>query len=715
MPNPGPNICMFNHDCASRQGIVVGACMDGFLFGACCQLPAGSAGELLDSDQHDTWIPDNDINMENQTRPNVDIVSNGVSQITESLLEQSVITTAQDNEMVQINGKPEDFGYTTGVTHSSPDDTILLNNENNEINPVDFKIPGFEDKVTQTTDRSSTSRDEDSTTPYGSSSPSLIQIAISHVPYVTNNQGFQKPMFRPRPTSAKPDIEDKYVLVPTITHPPKPNKTQELESIVNIIQMLNDSSTPIPFLSSSKPSTIYMQSSNTKKPSTTYSTISTSGSSKQPLKSTTKRPPSTPLIITTTTQKQPNKNPVKTTSRKPPSTSYVFSTTIPPRRTTQPIKKPTSFTTSATKKPTVTKKPPYVYPSSTIRPGYVSSTTKPTTNKFRPGTVTSTKRPTKPSKPYVTSPTTSKRPSTIDTHVVGPSYSASSSIKDGYSPNYGNPPPTVIVLAPVTSEEPPVSFENVNYHTTTPQPKPVTQLTINNIVTANNNYHFSTSERPPPTILITPKPPVLITAGSHRPITGTTEFTTATELEIETSGNDFVNFPPVRNPNLNISASIASSEDEIEFTTPTFIEDEVLEDKVDLFVNKIVQSLRDPFIELKDVVYNRNKTAITVSSASIPTTKKPVTTKKPTRLSSAKPPSQRPTTRTTTTVRPTSKRPPTRRPTVGTTRRTTTTTVATTTRRPKPTRKVTTTPQPEEEEYEDENVTEEELDYRRRE
>ncbi|XP_055641026.1 serine protease filzig [Toxorhynchites rutilus septentrionalis] len=35
----GPTICMFNHECFQRQGEVVGACMDGFLFGTCCELP----------------------------------------------------------------------------------------------------------------------------------------------------------------------------------------------------------------------------------------------------------------------------------------------------------------------------------------------------------------------------------------------------------------------------------------------------------------------------------------------------------------------------------------------------------------------------------------------------------------------------------------------------------------------------------------------------
>ena len=35
---------MFNYECTRRNGEVVGACMDGFLFGACCQLPPKQAG-----------------------------------------------------------------------------------------------------------------------------------------------------------------------------------------------------------------------------------------------------------------------------------------------------------------------------------------------------------------------------------------------------------------------------------------------------------------------------------------------------------------------------------------------------------------------------------------------------------------------------------------------------------------------------------------------
>ncbi|XP_029709065.2 serine protease filzig [Aedes albopictus] len=43
----GPTICMFNHECFQRQGEVVGACMDGFLFGTCCELPLTNEASMV--------------------------------------------------------------------------------------------------------------------------------------------------------------------------------------------------------------------------------------------------------------------------------------------------------------------------------------------------------------------------------------------------------------------------------------------------------------------------------------------------------------------------------------------------------------------------------------------------------------------------------------------------------------------------------------------
>lgn len=37
-PQGQPGTCMFNFKCQQQRGRVVGACLDGFLFGACCHL-----------------------------------------------------------------------------------------------------------------------------------------------------------------------------------------------------------------------------------------------------------------------------------------------------------------------------------------------------------------------------------------------------------------------------------------------------------------------------------------------------------------------------------------------------------------------------------------------------------------------------------------------------------------------------------------------------
>lgn len=94
-----------------------------------------------------------------------------------------------------------------------------------------------------------------------------------------------------------------------------------------------------------------------------------------------------------------------------------------------------------------------------------------------------------------------------------------------------------------------------------------------------------------------------------------TRITTAVPCDEETAApDDLINFPPVRNPNLNISTPIAQQEkptliqtfnnsgypdveliSEHDIPTPIFIEDEVLTNKVDAFVNKIVESLQGNF------------------------------------------------------------------------------------------------------------------------
>lgn len=560
-------------------------------------------------------------------------MSNGFSEVA---------ITSGDNDVIQIgNQRPDDF-IQTGVTHTVSQETYLINNENNEIRPLDFTYPT---KITHTTERGSTPPSYSVTSP-------LIQISIS--PGQSTPGYFQKPMFRPKPTTTKPE-DDKYVLVPTITHQ-KPNKTQEFESIVNIIQMLNETTTVKPIKTS-----IGHQSTRL----------------------TTKKPPSTSYVFSTSLPKRPTTKPtIKTTSRKPPSTSYVFSSTPPPRRTT------------------TAKRPQSTHKTKPTRPTYVTSTGRPS----KPATATKRPKPTT----VVLSSAPTKKPAIVQTaSVAGPSFSVTTPTRtpfpsSSYAPasTYSSPP-NVIVFAPVTEPSAQVA--------TSLPIKPVTQLTINNVVTSTNNYYSTTARPPLPTIHITPKPPGLInTNGYFVPVTST-EFGTLAS-EIDSSQNELVNFPPVRNPNLNISASIVPQDDDFDLTTPAFDDDSVLNKKVEKFVNKIVLSLQEPFNELKDVLYNKNKTTIRYPATSTkkPTTKKPVKVSSPKPSTRPKPGTTRPTTRPVTTKAPIRKPTTVKRPTVITTKRP----VTTTTRKPKPTKKVTTTPFPEDE-YGDEE-TAEQLDYRKR-
>nr|CAI5843291.1 unnamed protein product [Callosobruchus analis] len=475
------------------------------------------------------------------------------------------------------------------------------------------------------------------TTLESENSTPLLGISLSNAPIeFTTPAGFNKPMFRPKPSS-KPS-EDKFVLVPTISHDTsRPNKTQEYNSIVNILNMLNNTSTNRPFLSSDRTTT----SSITRVPD------------------------------------------YKITSRQPPSTSYVFSTTIPPRRTTttkntRPTKK--KQTSKPTKKPTTS----YIYSLAPTKTTFANS----------PSAFITSARPPSSSYSYSSSQPT-RRP--IQTsQVSGPGFTVTSS--PIFSSKFPTPAPTVIVLGPITDndvateeavlttyEQRPVTFSRP---TQVPQRKPpvnpVNHVTINNHVTQNI---YSTSERPSPTVLITPKPSI---SSTLRP----QEDQDTVEVVSAAPSPEDVNFPPVRHPNLNLSIP-AINEDDI--TTPIFIEDEALNANMESFVNKIIFDLQGPFNDLKDIVYNRNKTSSSVltlntttkkpvkkqgTTSAGTTTKRPVSTNRPTRypattLNTRPVTTSRPVTTKKTTVRRSTTSLPTRRPVSTTTKK-----VKATTRRP---------------------------------
>lgn len=439
----------------------------------------------------------------------MDIMSNGMSQIAQSLLSTGAIPTAQDNGVYQVGGGGGGSSYfaTSGITHADNADVDILSSST---------VPSIllEDRKTTTTRNDSP----------------LIQISISNAPLYAQTQ---KPAFKP-----KPQYGDKFVLVPTIAPP------------------------------------------------------------------TTKKPPSTSYVFSSTPTKRPGFTTTTTTSNRPPSTSYVYSlSTIKRPQTTQP----------------------------TLHSTFASS----------PDAFVTSNKPT------------------ITSHVPGPSFSVSSTpVQITGAPS---PPPTVIVLGPFEDESSSTSSSTTSSYPTrkpiTPSTltsrKPVTQLTINNHITQNI---YSTVRPPTPTVLITPKPGISTTYPIRKP---TTEPVVVSSSDVQTSADDLINFPPVRNPNLNTSAA-AVVDDEMDATTPVFVEDQVLDQKVESFVNKIIEGLQDPFQDLKDVVYNNKTTSKPVKKPSA-TTKKPVskpsttrrpattTTRKPSTTTRKRPTNRRPTTTTTTT------------------------------------------------------------------
>ncbi|CAH0716954.1 unnamed protein product, partial [Brenthis ino] len=755
--NRGNTICMFNHECVQRGGEVVGACMDGFLFGACCQLPLDSQSHFpkgpgvvmtsyLDYPEAETETEDYDEQLSawhNSFKPVVtpgyrpsqvlsstmksddlsteshqaEIISEGLNQITNTLLS----TPPKDNNYVFI--KPESV-YTHSTINHAVAETILFHRNGSEANdivrPSDFNVHISSMQTKPTVPPSSTTVQP----------PSII---------VSTHRPIYKPVFRPKPvnkTTTKQPTTENYVMVSTVTK----DKTPELTSIDSIIQMLNESTpsmkeeiTPssmdvMETKSSPTPSTVspvsysssypsyYISTGHyvTLKPSTFSGSTSSYGTSSYSTNDSTKKPLTTikpyySSIYTTSNSIPYDQRPIK------PS----YSSPKPSQSTSQDIEAFNRYPTN-----------PDNFGDSITTFSYVSSTTT-----TKPSTTT--KRP--PSTSYVTGgPGPLRRP-------ISPP--PSSSYPSTYDPDtFSSVTPTVIVLNGLSKPE--TSSEETQFVEISQEPfkKPINQITVNNHIESTNNIFVGKppnkfekpkpkpSTQPPkerpssPTVVITPKPspttPYPVKISSARPVFSSTSTLTTSNLdvtdvpsEIQTSSDDLINFPPVRNPMLNATGSnpsvfntsvVTLSENEldiyhdVEFSTPSWQEDDKLNDKMNLFVSKIVGSLQGTFQELHDIVILDKKPNATIIRDK-PTTAKPPKKTVPTR----KPTTKKPLRATTTTKKPskTTKRPvklttSARRPTTTTPPPTTitTTTASTTTKKPvtttkktKPTKKVTTT------------------------
>ncbi|KOB71469.1 Serine proteinase stubble [Operophtera brumata] len=640
-----------------------------------------------------------------------EIINEGVNQIANTLLSSP---PKQDSDVVYIKPKPE-YTFST-IDHGSPE-TILVNPNGTIVDtvarPSDFNVQISAMQTKPTVAPSTTS--------------STQQTVSTHYPV--------KPVFKPRPVKT---TTENYVIVSTVT---KENQNTEVSSIDSIMQMLNDStlsmkedvtspgydvletkSSPAPYNSPSysspyiSSSSYYPSTGQYVTPSTGhYVTLKPSSflSSRKP--STTKKPyeyekPSTP---------KPLYDYVHTSS----NSITDYSSPSPSQSTSQALEAfnnyptdPSDFTdsvttfnyvsSSTTEKPTLTtRKPPStsyvtgaqltrrpITPPGTFDPGYDASpdsfsSVTPTVivlNGFQ------TQKPTEEPQFVEISQEPFKKPVnqiTVNNHIA----STNNIYMNKPSQTYERPSsPTVVITpkpTPVTTLYPVKASTRPSSVTSRPSTVSSRPVTAPNRPVTAPSRPVTVPSRPitvPSRPVTAPTRPVSTRPVSTYPTFDFTDYSPTTfKPELQTSPDDLINFPPVRNPMLNTSGSnpalyntsISLSDNELsdidlihelDFTTPTWKDDEQLNDKMSVFVSKIVGSLQGTFQELHDIVILDKKQNVTaVKTTTVKPKKTVATTRRP----------------ALTTKRPVKLTPTTRRPTV------------TTTKRSKPTKRVTTTTQ----------------------
>lgn len=544
---------------------------------------------------------------------------------------------------------------------------------------------------------------------------------------VSEKQKFTKPIFKLKPTQY-PTSTEKYVLVHTISNDKQSEGSQENptrkpstnESIQSIILMLNGSNAgPEYDVDAMKVNSNYnAESASTPAYASTtmidrekYGSSSYYITTKSPsIRPTTVNVPSTSYVYSpnptrrptskTTTKKTlnrvritPTRSPQKPTTLNVPSTSYVYSP--------NPITRRPSTTASSTVSPasTITTETTSIIKKTTPKPSII-------VKQPSPGDVESnyvvisgggiTKHP---------SPTVHITPKPI-TNILTSSTMNQMNNKSTKKPLGEKSPTPAISVSSVT--------ENPAFFSTTPGTFISSSIYVPAIQDFHNEGYFVVTHRPAGGVSSTAVYTINPGSLNAHPLTDgnikipNDPVNLHDDVPSANNNDDFSNFPPVRNPNLNMTATNVLM-DESEISTPAFVQDEQLNSKIDLLVNKLVASMQGNLDNLIDIVYERKN--VTAAEQAISNLNKNGTladatkpTRAPTKVTTPKAPSRVTTGRpgTQTTKKAPTKASTTKKPTATGNRKTTPrpTLSSQTTRRPpsrvttaatrKPTRKVTT-------------------------
>lgn len=474
--------------------------------------------------------------------------------------------------------------------------------------------------------------------------------------------------------AVSPEINSDHLHVPSSSLSPPVNDHVAITKRPVILTAASFATTTI------KPSTNYVYiSTPTRRPisaddivvsSTTKEPTTTNKKTKRPnTKIPTTRLPSTSFVTGPTTPR-----PKKTTAAtKSPSTSFVYTSTATRQPTTRPTNKINNRKNATNDFPTIMLRPAYGdYPTSTPQENIAYEhviQSKPLGQ--QPYVQISTENPSptvhitpKPTVNLVTSSTWTQQPSLINRYttpiIKSPStsyiFSPVSTMRPGggasatpiFSSGYGS---SITYSSSPANKNPDTSdFDDPGYYGISSTHRP---STAPQAVTASSVY-----------TVYDPTAPVFPGFYGSTPSFGpeVIEYSTLKD-EFYTSPNDYNNFPPVRNPNLNISSGAAGGAmDEYDISTPAFVEDEALNDKMGLLVSKIVESLSGNFEQLADVVYDDTVVQadpIATSARPATTVKRPTTgagtTRKPAQRVTSKKPSTNAAKPATTNTKPPSR------------------------------------------------------------
>lgn len=647
---------MFNYECTQNGGSVVGSCIHGFLFGACCKLLPGASVSTLN-------VP---TSFSSTKKPTPFILDKSSTTIYKPIVDYhpaaETILLHKNGSVVQDHIGPEEFGFFSRPqvkpTNFVPQKVSTSHNSFTDLNKISSDSSYISSHINQfNTIHNTPSKSQTGSTKFANSSPvtrkpsneftnsfsnqsnsTLKHAGVSLVRSTTPSYPMSSTKKYSTPSSSYYE-SDNMVLVPTLTAGEKPQSEGQSnqESINHIITILNNSdhasSQPEPMVASTKspsqtlytwvsvdgktekaPSTNnYYYSSTTIKPTNNYfySTGSTSGGSIS----------HTPSMGTSVTHHIPG-----------PSfqvTPEIKITPKPPSSNLDPV--PTVIVLSSlhtTQKPY--QKPSFDHASTTTvgynKPPIQSTFQSSSTHKIKPITGSNTKYPSSTSSVQILYTSTIKptnRPIT-----------QSSTITISPKPSTSKPSTGLqdTVLISMSSPKP---------QHNTPSSKPdYTNSFYNHQIVTHDIYPKPASYYPNPILFSTPQ---------QNPVINSTE--------------DLIAFPPVRDPNVNftatqgekplITATTTFGDYGDEDATPQLATDEALDSKVHVFVEKIVQSLQGNFEDLEKVLLSgENRQNISISNDPIPTkkpgstpTKRPPTNKKPTKKPKPpKPLSAKPTT-----------------------------------------------------------------------